>query len=240
MRRRLSVGGLELNAIEAGIIVVLCLSTIVFGQTETTLLQRHVIGSKVLTVTDYTEPTAFGGSGRVIAVGDSTSKMKDYVVVMDCEQYFDVVSVEAVDTVLASFSLRFVEASVSPIFVVSPLWPRVGQLDFPDWLLRERNYQGSQTLVSGDYLVEHVTLASDEDDHALILRSASDSSFAFNVYFCDAEELKVSFEDTSRLKVEYRWIGTTRCCEFEIALWKYYGEPIALRAVGLFDRSAEK
>ena len=234
------------GTIRVGITLLMCLCIFACGNTESTIVQRHKIGSKLLTVTDQIEPSAFGGSKRVIAVRDTLATRQVTAKVMECEQHFNVDLVEFVDTLLAVIALRYVTVPTHFSFIVFSLAPQVGQLDFPGWWIRDIHAAGwdrytneIQTIKNGDYIIEHCALKSDDEDHILVLRSMTDSLFAFNVYFVDADEMKISFKDSSTLRVDYGWIDSAERCEFEITLWQNVGEEIVLRAVGLSARSEE-
>lgn len=59
------------------------------------------------------------------------------------------------------------------------------------------------------------------------------------VYFVDADEMEVSFKDSSTLRVDYSWVGSDKQCEFEVSLGQFVGDQITVRAVGLSARSEE-
>ena len=219
-------------------ILLICQCLVACGEIESTIVLRRAIGSKLLTVTDFTEPSAFGGSKRVITISDSAAFEQSSSEVLRLPQYLDVASVESVDTLLGVITLRERKGPQHP-FIILPLTPHIGRLDFPGWWISEWYYTVVQTLENSGYLIEHVALKSDRRDHVLVIRDAAKSFWVFNVYFVDADEMEVYFKDSSTLRVDYSWVGSDKQCEFEVSLGQFVGDQITVRAVGLSARSEE-
>ncbi|MCB2231141.1 hypothetical protein KQH82_10540 [bacterium] len=228
-----------MNTLQIGIVLLMCCYAIACGASDSTIVQRFELGPRVLTVTDLTEPSPFGGDRRVIAVADTLKTEATTTEVMEIPEYLNVVSIEPIDTSLAMIVLRQGNGADHP-FVVFPLEPRVGQLDFPGWWVADWCYASADTLSNSDCLVEIVELKSDMRDHVLVIGDTAKLYWVYNVYFCDAGTLEAEFEDSLTLKVSYGWVGSTQLYEFSISLGRFLGDQIAVRAVGLSDRSLEK
>lgn len=213
-------------------VFVVCFAVCLVAQTEPEVIMRKQIGSKSIIVTNHETPTAFGHTWREISVDNPTAPGSHPVRIVRIPQYLDVASIDAVDTVLAVIALRQGEQSLRHPYIVFPLAPNVGRLEFPGWWVSDAFLLSTcDQLEKGEYIVEHCPLNSYPDDHVLILRSSIDTLFQLDVYFCDAEKLSISFKDDSTLQVDYEWKDSGQRYDFEITLWNELGDEIAIRPV---------